>query len=108
MSSLHQLIIEINAFKRSFFTAGITTKQERNNHITTMSIRSPTSILQMLNLTALGGMTMYFKSHHDYNLQEHEARMDELEGTLRGHIGLIEDALERLEGQKMDGKSDKA
>lgn len=24
--------------------------------------------------------------------------MDELEGTLRGHIGLIEEALDRLEG----------
>lgn len=54
--------------------------------------RSPTmlSLLQVTNLATLGGMTLYFKSHHDYNLQEHEARMDELEGTLRGHIGLIE------------------
>jgi len=34
--------------------------------------------------------------------------MDELEGTLRGHIGLIEDALERIEGKKMDGQSKKA
>ncbi|KAI6797493.1 hypothetical protein KC367_g5520 [Hortaea werneckii] len=70
--------------------------------------RAPASLLQMVNLAALGGMTMYFKSHHDYNLQEHEARMDELEGTLRGHIGLIEDSLERIEGKKMDGKSQKA
>lgn len=53
-------------------------------------------------------MTYYFKQHHDYNLQEHEARMDELEGTLRGHIGLIEDSLERIEGKKTDVKSDKA
>ena len=52
-------------------------------------------------------MTMYFKSHHDYNLTEHEARMDELEGTLRGHIGLIEEALERIEGQKMAEKGAK-
>lgn len=51
---------------------------------------------------------MYFKSHHDYNLQEHEARMDELEGTLRGHIGLIEESLERSEGQKSGGKGQKA
>ena len=63
------------------------------------SLRSPTSMLQLLNLAALGGMTYYFKQHHDYNLQEHEARMDELEGTLRGHIGLIEESLERLEGK---------
>jgi len=53
-------------------------------------------------------MTFYFKSHHDYNLQEHEARMDELEGTLRGHIGLIEESLERLEGKKSGGKGEKA
>lgn len=33
--------------------------------------------------------------------------MDELEGTLRGHIGLIEEALERVEGKKIDGKSQK-
>ena len=71
-------------------------------------LRSPTAILQMLNLAAIGSATLYFKSHHEYNLQEHEARMDELEGTLRGHIGLIEDALERIEGKKIDGKSDKA
>lgn len=66
-----------------------------------MALRNPTNMLQLLNLGALGGMTYYFKGHHDYNLQEHEARMDELEGTLRGHIGLIEESLERIEGQKM-------
>lgn len=71
------------------------------------AFRSPTALLQVTNLAALGAMTLYFKSHHDYNLQEHEARMDELEGTLRGHIGLIEEALERIEGKKMDGKSQK-
>lgn len=31
------------------------------------------------------------------NWEEAEARMDELEGTLRGHIGIIEDSLERIE-----------
>ncbi|ETN44735.1 uncharacterized protein HMPREF1541_10405 [Cyphellophora europaea CBS 101466] len=31
------------------------------------------------------------------NYEEAEARMDELEGTLRGHIGMIEESLERLE-----------
>lgn len=79
-----------------------------DSEITMSGLRSPVAILQYINLAALGGMTLYFKSHHDYNLQEHEARMDELEGTLRGHIGLIEDALERLEGKKIDGKSQKA
>lgn len=29
---------------------------------------------------------------------------DELEGTLRGHIGLIEDALDRLEGKPNGNK----
>ena len=33
------------------------------------------------------------------NYEEAEARMDELEGTLRGHIGIIEESLERLEKQ---------
>lgn len=36
-----------------------------------------------------------------------EARLDEVEGTLRGHIGLIEDSLKRIEqrqmGQKVSG-----
>lgn len=32
-----------------------------------------------------------------------EARMDEVEGTLRGHIGLIEDSLKRIEN-RMEGK----
>jgi len=56
------------------------------------------------NLSAIGGATYYLRSHHIYNLEEHEARMDELEGTLRGHIGLIEDALDRIEGKKPAGK----
>lgn len=72
------------------------------------TFRSPAAILQALTLATLGAQTMYFKSHHDYNLQEHEARMDELEGTLRGHIGLIEESLERLEGKKLGGKGEKA
>ncbi|MCJ1372102.1 hypothetical protein MMC20_003323 [Loxospora ochrophaea] len=50
------------------------------------------------NLAAIGTSTYLLRSHHIYNLEEHEARMDELEGTLRGHIGLIEEALDRLEG----------
>jgi hypothetical protein len=29
--------------------------------------------------------------------------MDELEGTLRGHIGLIEESLERIEGKQAGG-----
>ncbi|KAL1878684.1 hypothetical protein Daus18300_001959 [Diaporthe australafricana] len=76
-------------------------------------LRSPalTNLLGLANLSALGAATFYFKSLHLRNLEEHEdheARMDGLEGTLRGHIGLIEDSLERLEGQKMKGMSEKA
>lgn len=70
--------------------------------------RSFTSILGIANLTALGAATVYFRSHHTNNLEMHEARMDELEGTLRGHIGIIEDSLKRIEGKKVHGQSDKA
>ncbi|KAF2727443.1 hypothetical protein EJ04DRAFT_137708 [Polyplosphaeria fusca] len=56
-----------------------------------------------VNLLGLGASTFYLRSYHIYNLEEQEARLDEIEGTLRGHIGLIEDALDRIEG-KPDGK----
>lgn len=52
-----------------------------------------------LNLLAIGGSTYYVRSRINYNLEEQEARLDEIEGTLRGHIGLIEDALDRIEGK---------
>lgn len=52
-------------------------------------------------LTAIGGTTylVHNRLHAqlDYNLEEQEARFDEVEGTLRGHIGLIEEALARIE-----------
>lgn len=54
----------------------------------------------LTNLTALGGATYYIHTRLAYNLEENEARADELEGTLRGHIGYIEDALDRIEGKK--------
>lgn len=72
-------------------------------------------------LSAIGASTYHQHAWHAYNLEEHEARMDELEGTLRGHIGsvslsfsrpawilgdadfvcdsYIEEALDRLEGK---------
>ncbi|KAF1915834.1 hypothetical protein BDU57DRAFT_449299 [Ampelomyces quisqualis] len=56
-----------------------------------------------INLFAIGGSTYYLQSKIAYNLEEQEARLDEIEGTLRGHIGLIEDSLDRIEGKK-DGK----
>jgi len=60
-------------------------------------LRNPLLLLGV-NLSAIAGSTYLLREHHIYNLEEHEARMDELEGTLRGHIGLIEEALDRLEG----------
>jgi hypothetical protein len=60
-------------------------------------LRNPLAHL-LTTLTAIGGSTYLLRSHHIHSLEEHEARMDELEGTLRGHIGLIEEALDRLEG----------
>lgn len=41
----------------------------------------------LTNLTAVGAATYHLRSWHHFNYEEHEARMDELEGTLRGHIG---------------------
>ena len=66
------------------------------------SIRHPLFALSA-NLSAIAGATYFLRSHHIYNLEEHEARMDELEGTLRGHIGYIEEALDRLEGKASEG-----
>ncbi|KAL8716385.1 MAG: hypothetical protein Q9220_000292 [cf. Caloplaca sp. 1 TL-2023] len=62
-------------------------------------LRRPSTILGVLNLSAIAGSTYYLQSHHVYNLGEFEARLDEIEGTLRGHIGLIEESLDRLEGK---------
>ena len=61
-------------------------------------LRNPFLLLG-INLSAIAGSTYLLREHHIYNLEEHEARMDELEGTLRGHIGVIEEALDRLEGK---------
>lgn len=61
-------------------------------------LRNPLLLLG-INISAIAGSTYLLRSHHVYNLEEHEARMDELEGILRGHIGLIEEALDRLEGK---------
>ncbi|KAJ8108421.1 hypothetical protein OPT61_g8183 [Boeremia exigua] len=49
------------------------------------------------NVITIGSATYYLQSKINYNLEEQEARLDEIEGTLRGHIGLIEDALDRIE-----------
>jgi hypothetical protein len=52
-----------------------------------------------LNIAAVAGSTFYLRGHLVHNYEESEARLNEIEGTLRGHIGLIEDALDRLEWQ---------
>jgi hypothetical protein len=59
-----------------------------------------------INLLAIASSTCYLRSHLTYNLEEQEARLDEIEGTLRGHIGLIEDALDRIEGKKNANKQE--
>lgn len=64
------------------------------------------NLLPALNLLAIGGSTFYIRSRLDYNLEEQEARLDEIEGTLRGHIGLIEDALDRIEGKPNTNKQE--
>ena len=56
-----------------------------------------------LNLALTSGAFYNLREHHIYNLEEHEARMDELEGTLRAHIGVIEESLDRLEGVAKEG-----
>ncbi|KAF7862740.1 hypothetical protein EAF04_007613 [Stromatinia cepivora] len=71
-------------------------------------LRNPAALFA-LNLTTLIGVlgsTYTLRSHMVELSEDHEARMDELEGTLRGQIGLIEDALERLEGELNGNKMD--
>ncbi|KAF6239644.1 hypothetical protein HO173_002190 [Letharia columbiana] len=70
-------------------------------------LRNPPLLLGVANISAIVGSTYLLRSHHIYNLEEHEARMDELEGTLRGHIGLIEEALDRLEGKGTEADRNK-
>lgn len=59
------------------------------------------------NVLAIGSATYYLQSKINYNLEEQEARLDEIEGTLRGHIGLIEDALDRIEKKPNQNHQDK-
>ena len=58
-------------------------------------------------LSAVAGSTLYLRSHLVQNLEESEARADEIEGTLRGHIGYLEEALDRLEGKASEADSGK-
>ncbi|CBX96031.1 hypothetical protein IAQ61_004856 [Plenodomus lingam] len=67
-------------------------------------------VLVATNLTVVAGFATYLGSRVDKeldrNLEEQEARLDEIEGTLRGHIGLIEDSLDRIEGKPNAGKQE--
>lgn len=51
--------------------------------------RNPVVLLGV-NLSAIAGSTLYLRSHHVYSLEEHEARMDELEGMYMGILRLVE------------------
>ncbi|KAF2681735.1 hypothetical protein K458DRAFT_420495 [Lentithecium fluviatile CBS 122367] len=70
----------------------------------------PHTLLTTLNLLFITSSILYLHSHLDHNhkevLEEQEARLDEIEGTLRGHIGLIEEALDRIEGKKNCGRQE--
>ncbi|PIA93806.1 hypothetical protein CB0940_04303 [Cercospora beticola] len=57
----------------------------------------PKFLIGIANLFATGGATLYLKNKIEYSLEENEARSDEIEGTLRGHIGLIHEAHDRIE-----------
>lgn len=54
-----------------------------------------------LAISAVGAYSANAKLERNY--EEAEARMDELEGTLRGHIGIIEESLERIEAVAKTG-----
>jgi hypothetical protein len=62
-------------------------------------LTKPGFLIGLTNLFAIAGSTYHVQNKIAYNLEEQEARFDELEGTLRGHIGLIEEALDRLEAK---------
>ncbi|PQE14632.1 histone acetyltransferase subunit protein [Rutstroemia sp. NJR-2017a BVV2] len=80
-------------------------------------LRNPATLLaiNLATLFGIAGSTYNLRSHMIELSEDHEARMeklganaeslqDELEGTLRGHIGLIEDTLDRLEGKPSQNK----
>ena len=64
-----------------------------------LQVRLTQSIRGCVELISKAGSVYYNTNQKlERNHEEAEARMDELEGTLRGHIGLIEESLERIEG----------
>lgn len=73
-----------------------------------MAQRAVPALLALLGANlGLTGYLMYDNQQkHNFTYEEMEARMDEIEGTLRGHIGLIEDSLKRIE-QRQEGQKTK-
>jgi hypothetical protein len=59
-----------------------------------------------LTLTSLTTLTLLLRSRvqNKYDLSQHSARMDEMERTLGGQVGSIEDALDRLDAETGTGK----
>ena len=69
--------------------------------------QKPAVIIPLLgNVFAVASSTYYLQTRLNYNLEEQQARLDEIEGTLRGHIGLIEDALDRVERKPNKSKQE--
>ncbi|TVY54457.1 hypothetical protein LCER1_G004463 [Lachnellula cervina] len=55
------------------------------------------TIASALAVSTVLGSTYSIHRKLNENYEDNEARHDETERTLRGHVGLIEDALDRLE-----------
>jgi hypothetical protein len=74
---------------------------QRRSYSTAPPPTSPVQLGLLFTTTATLLTTAYTLYAHnallERNYEEAEARMDELEGTLRGHIGIIEESLERIE-----------
>lgn len=85
-------------------SAGFTRAIAAATGINILITSEPSQLLLNQYLQAIAGAVLYNTNQKlERNHEEAEARMDELEGTLRGHIGLIEESLERLEGKAKDG-----
>ena len=52
-------------------------------------LRAQTLFPLLATLTAIGASTYHLDRWSNFIYEENEARMDEIEGTLRGHIGLV-------------------
>ncbi|TVY41780.1 hypothetical protein LOCC1_G005253 [Lachnellula occidentalis] len=57
------------------------------------------ALTSALTISTVLGSTYYIHAKLNESYEDNEARHDETERTLRGHVGLIEDALDRLEAK---------